>query len=243
MFPRHVQAVIAVVALATLGVVAIILVVAVASVSPSTRTTDRYATLIQHQRTRQDVRPAPTVASIVRPTPIRDPTLAPSPTPITEETTFGAPADRIRITAIDAVADIVDLGILPTGQMESPDSPTVVGWYRFTGKPGSGGNAVMSGHVDYRGHGPAVFWDLKNLEPGDTVEITLTDGTLLIYRVTSSLDAPVDDLQMEAILAPTESESLTLITCSGTLSNGTYSNRLVVRAVRMSATPAESHRR
>ncbi len=157
------------------------------------------------------------------------PTATPTPTP--ESTLSLAPVSKIRMPSIDVDARIVPLGILPTGYMDVPKSPELVGWYNFTGKPGLGGNAVLSGHVDYVGVGPAVFWDLKELQAGDTIEIELTDGTAITYEVTAALDAAVDDLDMESILAQTESESLTLITCSGSFVGGGYTNRLVVRAV------------
>lgn len=218
----------------SLGIVLLLTIVAVdrMTIAPSMQTADTYAALNEARHTRQDIRPAPTVTSVLQEggTPAAD-----SPTADEEPAAFRAPPSRIRIPSIEVDADIVPLGIRPDGQMEDPDRADLVGWYDFTGNPGAGGNAVLSGHVDYRGQGPAVFWDLRELEEGDTVEVLLTDETRVSYRVTSSLDAPVEDLRMDTILASTSEESLTLITCSGAFVDGSYPNRLIVRAVRTSA--------
>jgi LPXTG-site transpeptidase (sortase) family protein len=81
-------------------------------------------------------------------------------------------------------------------------------------------------------HGPAVFWKLKDLEPGDLVEVQLRDGTVIRYEVTASHSYAVAEMPMAEILAPTAVESVTLITCTGTFSGGEYSHRLVVRAAK-----------
>ena len=75
------------------------------------------------------------------------------------------------------------------GQMPNPNGPEDVAYYDFSqwdglgGLPGKGGNVVMAGHVDYINYGPAVFWRLHELEPGDTVEIQLADGTTVTYKI------------------------------------------------------------
>ena len=41
---------------------------------------------------------------------------------------------------------------IPTG----PDAASIVAWYKFTAKPGTGSNAVFAGHVTW--YGAAVFY-------------------------------------------------------------------------------------
>ena len=53
-------------------------------------------------------------------------------------------------------APVVPMGVR-NGYMDLPYSAYQVAWYDFTAKPGMGGNAVMSAHVDYIRIGPAVF--------------------------------------------------------------------------------------
>lgn len=157
-----------------------------------------------------------------------------------EDAVLLAQPRHIRIDRLGVDADLVTLGIdTSTGNMADPDGPELVGWYDFTGKPGGGtGNAVFAGHRDWRNYGPAVFYDLATLEPGDTIEVELADGSLVRYSVTATHSYPVAELDMREILARTEEETLTLITCAGTFEAGDYSDRHIVRAVRSDAIPS-----
>ena len=67
--------------------------------------------------------------------------------------------------------------------MQAPDNAYDVAWYNFSARPGFGGNVVFAGHVDYIRVGPAVFWNLKDLEPGDLIRVQLADGTEYKYAV------------------------------------------------------------
>ena len=168
------------------------------------------------------VTPSPTPASAT-----------PSPTSTPEGDWLDAPVARLAIPRIAVDAEVVTLGLTPQNAMDVPDGPEQVGWYDFTAKPGHAGNAVLSGHVDWRDYGPAVFWDLRNLVAGDRITVTLQDGSVLEYDVTALQSYPVADLPMAVILAPTEQPSLTLITCAGFFDAavGEYTERLIVRAV------------
>ena len=109
---------------------------------------------------------------------------------------YGDPPDatygRIRIPSISVNAPISYRAV--TGAvMPDPDGPTDVAYYDLSkfpglgGVPGAGGNAVFGGHVDlrrqiaYAGNveyqGPAVFWPLDKLRPGDVVEVDYRGGT------------------------------------------------------------------
>jgi LPXTG-site transpeptidase (sortase) family protein len=98
-----------------------------------------------------------------------------------------------------------------------------------------GGNAVLSGHLDYHNYGAAVFWRLKELHEGDIVEVRLADGSILRYRVSLKLSYDARMAPVLEILGPTSKEVVTLITCGGTFDSGSrnYSDRLVVRAERI----------
>jgi LPXTG-site transpeptidase (sortase) family protein len=145
---------------------------------------------------------------------------------------FNAPVTRLVIPSIGVDAETIALGINARGEMATPEGPFLVGWYDFTAKPGLGGNAVFSAHLDYINYGPAVFWNLEKLKPGDDVSVRLSDGTLIRYKVTASQSYTLDKLDMAAVLAPTSTESVTLITCDGAFDGREYEKRLVVRAIR-----------
>ncbi len=162
----------------------------------------------------------------------------PLPTP-TGTPPSSAPIARILIPKIGVDAKIVVKGIGPDGVMEVPDNAYDVAWYDFTAHPGFGGNAVFSGHVDFRGVGPAVFWNLGKLEPNDLVEVRLEDGTTYRYKVTGKGAFDADDAPVDRIIGQTSVESVTLITCTGTFDVATrqYDKRLVVRAERIYEEP------
>ena len=145
--------------------------------------------------------------------------------------------DRVVIPAIDVDAPIVVLGVHPDGTMASPSGPDAVAWYTFSAKPGQIGNVVLSGHLDYINYGAAVFWRLNELRPGDELQLVLEDDTLVRYVVESLNEYDETTAPVQDIVGPTATESITLITCSGSFdpSNLHYNRRLVVRGTRLQA--------
>lgn len=129
-------------------------------------------------------------------------------------------------------------GVDGNNTMQSPDGPTNVAWYDFSVPPGNIGNAVFSGHVDYINYGAAVFYNIKNLVAGDTVEIHLASGTVYKYAVTGppqSVGANPTQEELAGIVGETQNEVITMITCGGTFNPSTheYDHRTVVRAERV----------
>lgn len=129
----------------------------------------------------------------------------------------------------------------PDGVMGSPNGRFDVIWYDFGMYPGMGGfpgvpktNALFSGHVDYHPHYTAVFWDLRQLVPGDIIDVYLLDGTLVRYAVQWTAWIPHND-NFSRFAVRTGEDILTIVTCGGTFDPATrnYSNRLVVRAIRV----------
>jgi LPXTG-site transpeptidase (sortase) family protein len=168
--------------------------------------------------------------------PIKTPTPGPTPTPSAR---FGpgsdAPIARLRVPSVDINAPVVVKGVDTAGVMQSPDNAYDTAWYDFSARPGFGGNAVFSGHVDYIRVGKAVFWGLKDLNPGDPIEVELSDGTVYRYAVVSKNQYDADTAPVDVIVGPTPDEVVTLITCTGTFNGAThqYDKRLVVRAERI----------
>lgn len=168
--------------------------------------------------------------------PIKTPTPGPSPTPASKfPPGTNAPIARLRIPRVEIDAPVVTRGVDAAGVMQTPDNAYDTAWYDFSARPGFGGNAVFSGHVDYIRVGKAVFWNLKDLEPGDVIEVEMQDGTTYQYAVSSKIQYDSGTAPVDQIVGATPEEVITLITCSGTFSSAThqYDKRLVVRAERI----------
>lgn len=146
------------------------------------------------------------------------------------------PGGRLVIPSIDVDAHLTVLGLDASGVLETPDNGWDVGWYDFSTLPGQAGSSIMTGHVDYYDVGAAVFWRLRELRPGDEVQVHLPDGGGVVGYVVAQVDsydagtAPVD-----AIMGPTDDDVLTLITCDGWFDPTIreYDRRLVIRAERV----------
>jgi LPXTG-site transpeptidase (sortase) family protein len=174
------------------------------------------------------------------PVPTQVPTTAPetpTPTPAARGDPRLAALDitRLVVPKIGINAPIVVLGILPDGTMASPKGPTEVAWYTFSAKPGQVGNVVMAGHLDYINYGAAVFYRLRDLRPGDDLQVVLSDGTQVKYVVESVTSYDEDTAPIADIVGRTPNEAITLITCAGSFdrSSREYNKRLVVRGARV----------
>lgn len=156
---------------------------------------------------------------------------APSPPPADGP----GPGGRLVIPSIEVNAPLVIVGKDENGIMGTPASAWDVGWYDFSAPAGRPGNTVMSGHVDYHDVGPAVFWRLRELGPGDLIEVHLLDGSVVGYQVTQVESYDAYAAPVEAIIGPTVEDILTLITCDGGFNPaaGEYDRRLAVRALRI----------
>ena len=145
-----------------------------------------------------------------------------------------APIANLVIPRFEVDAPVVVRGVDANGVMQTPNGPTDVAWYEFSKKPGFGGNAVFSGHVDYINYGPAVFYHLKDLEQGDAIEIRLSDGSVYKYAVATRDVVGANPTQevLDSIVGQTPEDVITLITCGGTFDYSThqYDQRIIVRA-------------
>ena len=141
---------------------------------------------------------------------------------------------RLVISKIGVSAPFSVKAVSTDGQMPNPNGPEDVAYYDFAqwpglgGVPGKGGNVVVAGHVDYINYGPAVFWRLHELAPGDTVEIDMADGTKATYKIEFNKQIDASSADWTPIVEATADESITLITCGGEFSAGHYTNRQII---------------
>ncbi len=138
---------------------------------------------------------------------------------------------RIVIPKITIDANIERVGVTD-GVMDVPKDPWNVGWYAVFSRPGERTNVTMSGHRDWWGIGPTVFWNLEQLAPGDKIYLIGKDGRGATYVVTETwqVDANTD---AGAVIGDVGYEALTLITCGGAFTGTEYLSRHIVRAERI----------
>ena len=142
-----------------------------------------------------------------------------------------APPARLQIPVIGVSTPLVRLGRLPDGSIEVPHAWNTAGWYDQGPRPGQPGPAVILGHVDSKS-GPAVFYRLRDLRPGDIVRVGLTNGRTLVFRVQRTNRYPKNKFPTEAVYFPTLDRELRLITCGGDFdyAKGSYVDNIVVYA-------------
>ncbi|MGY6502136.1 MAG: class F sortase [Acidimicrobiales bacterium] len=140
----------------------------------------------------------------------------------------------VAVPDIGVESSLLHLGLRPDGSAEVPDEFALASWYRHGGRPGGHGPTVVLGHVDST-DGPAVFARLRELAPGDRIEITLEDGTVAIYAMTGSIEFHKDAVPTREVFGATVDDVLRLITCSGPFDRAasSYTENLVVNAERV----------
>lgn len=134
----------------------------------------------------------------------------------------GAPV-RVRIPSIDVDVAMKALGLNPDGSLEVPPYEDA-GWYQGRPKPGDMGAAVIAGHVDST-TGPAAFYRLSSLSPGDIVSVDYDDGTRVDFAVRETSNFPKSAFPTEAVYGPTPGTELRLITCGGSFDRKARSYR------------------
>ncbi len=175
---------------------------------------------------------------------------------------YGDPVDattaRLRIPAIGVDAAVGPRTVGEDGEMALPHGPADIVWYDMSlwlglgGAPGGGGNAIFSGHVDYNARvsyagelgfadrvpfrGGGVLFDLKQLSPGDIIEVDVQGETLRYVVAWRQRIAADDQPRWSEIWSDDVAvDSITLVTCGGdfNFTERSYVDRWVVRAERV----------
>lgn len=166
----------------------------------------------------------------------------PSPVPVPSSSRTAAPAwlataqrtarpVTLTIPAIGVRTRLVDLGLGRNGTLQVPYSTALAGWFTGSPRPGAVGSAVIAGHVDSR-TGPAVFYWLRDMRPGERIYVGRADGTLAVFTVTGVRTYPKDKFPTASVYGPVPDAELRLITCGGIFdqSLGSYLSNVVVFA-------------
>jgi Sortase domain len=123
----------------------------------------------------------------------------------------------VAIPAIGVQAQIIPLGLDADGGVAVPSlsTPFLASWYDRGPTPGQAGAAVLLGHVDAASVGPAVFYRLGDLRPGNLVYVTRRDGRTAVFRVSSVGLYPQDAFPAARVYQYSRYPTLRLITCGG----------------------------
>jgi hypothetical protein len=145
--------------------------------------------------------------------------------------TADTPPSRLKIPSLGVDSPLESLQMDAAGVLASPKVYGEAGWFTGGTYPGDAGPAVLAGHVDSK-TGPAVFYRLHELKPGDTVEVQRGDGWLT-FRVTADEHYAKAQFPSAKVYGPTPVPELRLITCGGTFdeTRHSYRDNLVVYAV------------
>ncbi len=157
--------------------------------------------------------PTPTPRATPTPLPPDAPTPTPAPPP------FDGAVARMKIPRFGVDSAIEAIGLLPNNVLDIPKDPLKTGWYNIYDKPGFGGNAVFSAHVDYFPNILGPFHKLSKTDLGDEIIVTMANGLEYHYKIIRKARYNVDSIPMGDLIwpqnKPAEVEWVTLITCGG----------------------------
>ena len=128
---------------------------------------------------------------------------------------------HLRIPSIAVDTDITTMGLGADGEIQMPERYDIAAWYTGSPTPGQLGPAIIAGHVDnYQGSG--VFFRLRELQVGDTIEIDRSDGSTATFKVVLMKEYSKDNFPTADVYGNISYAGVRVITCGGTFSNVTY---------------------
>lgn len=138
---------------------------------------------------------------------------------------------RLQVPGAGVDVDLTRLGIAADGTLEVPVDYQEVGWFEAGPAPGDTGPAVIAGHVDSTS-GPAPFYSLRDLAPGDAITVTRADGSTVAFTVDGVEQYAKDAFPTASVYGPVPGPALRLITCGGSFDRavGHYRDNVVVYA-------------
>jgi LPXTG-site transpeptidase (sortase) family protein len=136
---------------------------------------------------------------------------------------------RVDIPRIEVHSRLLSLGLDRDGTLSVPSlsQAQLAGWYAKGPTPGERGPAVIVGHVDTK-KGPAVFYKLGRLKPGDMVDVTRKDGKVAAFAVDSVEHVSKAHFPTQRVYGEVGFAGLRLITCGGDFNGHSYTDNTIV---------------
>ena len=149
----------------------------------------------------------------------------------------------ISIPTIGVQSSVESLGLNLDGTLAVPQPGPLyndAAWYNGSPTPGQLGPSIIEGHIDSASDGPSVFFRLGALQPGNEIDVTLTNGMVAVFSVTGVRQYPKDGFPTATVYGNTNFAALRLITCGGDFdpTTGHYLANTVVYAALTSSHPA-----
>lgn len=142
----------------------------------------------------------------------------------------------IEVPAIKAQAPILEIGTSANRELEPPQDPTEVGWWKYGAKPGAAtGTAIITGHINYAGVAGALG-EIGRLNPGDKIIVNgMRNGkrATLTFTVTGVQTYSKKKLPWAQIFDQQVRGRLALVTCGGQFdaNTGNYLDNIIAYAV------------
>lgn len=151
--------------------------------------------------------------------------VSPPPGPVLKAST----PVRVDIPRIGVHSRLLSLGLEHDGTLEVPSlkQAQLAGWYDKGPTPGEPGPAVIVGHVDTK-KGPAVFYKLGKLKPGDKVDVTRKDGAVAAFAVDSVEHVLKTHFPTKRVYGEVGFAGIRLITCGGDFEGHSYTGNVIV---------------
>jgi len=142
-----------------------------------------------------------------------------------------APATAVHIPRLGLNQSLVGQHNLPDQSLSVPQSFADVGWWSSGPRPGAPGAMVVAGHVSSKS-GPAVFWALKDLRPGDRITVDRADHSSATFQVVGKASYPRSSFPDDVVYRTSGKPSIHLITCDGAFDPaiGHHQDNLIVFA-------------
>lgn len=141
------------------------------------------------------------------------------------------PPVEVSFSEAGVTAEVVPVGVLPTGALQIPDDPSRVGWWAAGASPGQAeGTVLLAGHMDgvRRGGAMSVLLDVTE---GETVSVLDGYGHSHDFTIVARTVMSREALD-PALFTTGGPHRLVLITCGGTFdeATGAYTENIVVVA-------------
>jgi hypothetical protein len=137
----------------------------------------------------------------------------------------------LEIPAIGVRASIEHVGRTPEQHVDVPKIPANVAWFNESALPGQNGKpAFINGHLDSAGGIEAVFFELRDLIPGDELAVTYENGDRHVFVVETKERYTLADIPYQRLYGAGSGRYLNLMTCDGAWdgADANYEQRLVI---------------